>query len=145
MKKCTGINAQEYNGSMRRIITPNSFITRPLKGSEKNTILGLWNEQRVWCDTNETIVDTAISYFKNIFTSSQPSPSTIAEVTRLILTKVTEDINMELVKEFYGEEVLSALKQMHPTKAPGPAIICLLLKLTELTSLLFPKPSYLPK
>lgn len=26
---------------------------------------------------------------------------------------------MELIKDFSGEEILTAIKQMHPTKAPG--------------------------
>ena len=29
-------------------------------------------------------------------------------------------MNVELIKEFTKDEVLSTLKQMHPTKAPGP-------------------------
>lgn len=28
-------------------------------------------------------------------------------------------MNMELIKDFSGEEILTAIKQMHPTKAPG--------------------------
>ncbi|XP_065623699.1 uncharacterized protein LOC136065014 [Quercus suber] len=96
------------------------FHNKASERKRKNTILGLWNDQRVWCDTSETIADTAISYFKDIFTSTQPSPPTIAEVTSFIPTKVTDEMNMDLIREFTGDEVISALKQMHPTKAPGP-------------------------
>ena len=40
-------------------------------------------------------------------------------MTNLIQAKVTEEMNEELTKEFTTEEVKAALKQMHPTKAPG--------------------------
>ena len=41
-------------------------------------------------------------------------------MTNLIQAKVTEEMNEELTKEFITEEVKAALKQMHPTKVPGP-------------------------
>ncbi|XP_042988698.1 uncharacterized protein LOC122316231 [Carya illinoinensis] len=34
--------------------------------------------------------------------------------------RVTEDMNVELLKDFTSEEVKAALNQMHPTKSPGP-------------------------
>ena len=42
------------------------------------------------------------------------------EVTNLIPTKVSEEMNHDLIKDFSAEEVRTALRQMHPTKAPGP-------------------------
>ena len=44
----------------------------------------------------------------------------IEEVTNLIPVKVTEGMNLELTRSFTKEEVLSALKQLHPYKSPSP-------------------------
>ena len=85
---------------------------------KKNTILGLWNDDGLWCDSKESITDTAISYFKKIYTIS--SPTEINEVISAIPRHVTEDMNIELTKTFTKEEVLKALQQLHPNKAPEP-------------------------
>ena len=37
-----------------------------------------------------------------------------------IEAKVTEEMNCTFVAEFTPEEIHEAIKQMHPTKAPGP-------------------------
>ena len=42
------------------------------------------------------------------------------EILEQIPTKVTTDMNMELLKEFTANEVENALKQMAPLKSPGP-------------------------
>ena len=41
-------------------------------------------------------------------------------MTDLIPVKVIDEMNMELTRGFTKEEVVVALKQMHPTKSPGP-------------------------
>ena len=84
---------------------------------KKNTILGLWNDGGVWCESKDNIVATAISYFKKIYSTS--SPCGISEVTCAVPRCVTEDMNAELTKVFTRDEVTNALKQLHPTKAPG--------------------------
>ena len=42
------------------------------------------------------------------------------EVTDTIQSRVTLEMNLDLISEFTREEVELALKQIHPTKAPGP-------------------------
>ena len=85
---------------------------------KKNSILGLWNEDGVWCESKESITTTIIAYFEKIYTTS--SPTRINEVTNAIPRRVTNEMNSKLTKTFTSEEVLKALQQLHPTKAPGP-------------------------
>ena len=80
--------------------------------------MGIWDEQGLWCDDDESIAQAAISYFDSIYSSSHPSQ--IEEVTNAIPYKVTDDMNESLIREFTREEVVAALKQIHPNKAPGP-------------------------
>ena len=61
---------------------------------------------------------TTIAYFEVLFTTS--NPCRIMEVTNTIPTKVTDEMNQGLIAAFTREEVVTVLKQMHPTKAQGP-------------------------
>ena len=94
------------------------FHHRASERRRKNAIVGLWNDEGVWCDSKEGIVRTVTGYFEDIYTSTYPSR--LEEVTNLIQAKVSEEMNGDLTKDFTAEEVRIALWQMHPTKAPGP-------------------------
>ena len=78
----------------------------------------MWNYEDVWCDSKEDIVKTVIGYFEDIYSSTYPFR--LEEVTNLIPAKVSEEMNGDLTKDFTVEEVRTSLRQMHPTKAPGP-------------------------
>ena len=84
----------------------------------KNTISGLWNENGIWCESKESVAATAISYFKNIYTTT--NPTRIGDVVSHIPAKVSGEMNDSLVRNFSAEEARVALQQMHPTRAPGP-------------------------
>ena len=84
----------------------------------KNSINGILDANGRRCETNESIVATAVSFFEDLYTTSHPSR--IHEVISSIPTRVTWDMNQQLIKEFTSEEVLMALQQMHPTKSPKP-------------------------
>ena len=94
------------------------FHSKASQRRKKNTISDIWDEYGNWCETNESIAATTISYFKRLFTTSHPSR--ILEVTDTIPAKVTDEMNQRLISTFTRDEVEAALKQMHPTKAPGP-------------------------
>ena len=93
------------------------FHHRASERRRKNTITGLWNQKDVWCESRESIIKTAVDYFEDIYASSHPTH--VEEVTDLILTKVTAEMNTALTQEFTGKDVKAALGQMYPTKAPG--------------------------
>ena len=71
-----------------------------------------------WHDSVDGIVEVAVNYFKNLYSTSHLTH--ILEVLETIPNKITEDMNQRLIQEFTREEVEIALNQMHPTKAPGP-------------------------
>ena len=93
------------------------FHAQASERRKQNTIVGIWDEQGRWCDDEESIAQAAISYFDNIYSSSHPSR--IAEVTEAIPSMVTDEMNESLIREFTGDEVVVALKQIHPNKASG--------------------------
>lgn len=64
------------------------------------------------------IASIAIEYFKELFSTS--SPTRIEEVADLVSGRVTQETNNQLTKEFQKEEIIQAIRNMHPTKAPGP-------------------------
>ena len=85
---------------------------------KQNTILGIWDEYGRWCGEKESIAQAAVAYFENIYSTA--SPTRVDDVVAAIPTRVTEDMNESLTRVFTREEVVTALKQIHPTKAPAP-------------------------
>ena len=75
------------------------------------------NQNGEWIDDQQRIETTILEYFANIFKSD--FPSNFAESLDAISPRVTSDMNKELLAEFKAVKVWKALKQMHPTKAPG--------------------------
>ncbi|KAL0002042.1 hypothetical protein SO802_015823 [Lithocarpus litseifolius] len=49
------------------------FHARASERRKKNTILGLWNDDGIWCDSKESNTATTISYFEKIDTTSFPT------------------------------------------------------------------------
>ena len=93
------------------------FHTRALERRKRNTINNIMDENGNWSYSINGIAKVAVSYFKNLYTTSYPT--SIPEVLDTIPTKVTANMYRFLIQEFTREEVEAALKQMHP-KAPGP-------------------------
>ena len=84
------------------------FHNRASERRRKNAILGLWNENGIWCESKESVTATAISYFENIYITT--NPTRITEVVSLIPTKVSGEMNDSLVRNFSAEEVRVALQ-----------------------------------
>ena len=92
--------------------------TRASDRRMRNTISCIMDENGTWHDSIDGIAEVAVSYFKNIYSTSYPTR--ISEALDTIPTKVAEVMNQLLIQEFTREEIEVALNQMHPTKAPGP-------------------------
>ena len=70
--------------------------------------MGIWNDDGFWCESKESIVAAAVSFFEKIYSTS--SPSGISEVVDALPRYVTEDMNVELTKVFTRDEVTTALR-----------------------------------
>ena len=64
------------------------------------------------------MAEVAVSYFENLYRTSHPNK--ILEVVEAVDPKVFDEMNQYLIKQFTRDEIEAALKQMHPTKFPGP-------------------------
>ena len=64
------------------------------------------------------IASIATKYFKELFSTS--SPTRMEEVADLVPGKVTQEMNEQLTKEFQKEEIIQAVRNMHPKKALSP-------------------------
>ena len=73
------------------------FHTRTSDRRRKNTISYIMDEIGNWHDSIDGIAEVAVSYFKNIYSSSYPTR--ISEVLNTIPTKVTEEMNQLLIQE----------------------------------------------
>lgn len=58
-------------------------------------------------------------YFSKLFTSSHPDINYIDEAIDELEEKISREDNMKLLTPFTSEDVLNAVKDMNPTKAPG--------------------------
>ncbi|XP_065639127.1 uncharacterized protein LOC136071577 [Quercus suber] len=79
-------------------------------------ITRIWDKYGRWCDDKDSIANAVVSYFEDIYSTS--NPSLVEEVTAAFPTRVTDEMNMELSKNFTREEVVTAFKQIHSTKSP---------------------------
>lgn len=96
------------------------FHTKALARKRKNRISRLEDEDRIWTEETEDVERSFCKYFKNIFTTTNPSQAQLDAALTDLPEHVTAEMNSLLDQEFTEEEVLNALAQMFPTKAPEP-------------------------
>ena len=94
------------------------FHGRATQRQRRNHISRLSDGDGGWLETNEEIAGMMIEYYTTLFSTSHPSNlnKAVAEIPSV----VTVEMNHNLIREFRAEEVESAIKQMAPSKAPGP-------------------------
>ena len=79
---------------------------------------GIGDESGIWRAKQGEIAVVMVNYYKTLFSSTEKSvpPSVLACVP----TVISEEINESLCREFDASEVVTALQQMAPLKAPSP-------------------------
>ncbi|KAL5854197.1 hypothetical protein ACOSQ4_003999 [Xanthoceras sorbifolium] len=83
-----------------------------------NGVAGL--SRSVRCEKPEEMEGLVSDYFSGLFSSSSPSSEMIDNVIQAVDRRVTPDMNQILLGNFTALEIQQALKQMAPSKAPGP-------------------------
>ena len=84
------------------------FHAQASKRRKQNMITRIWDKFGRWCVDKDSIANAAVTYFEDIYSTS--NPILIDEVTAAIPTIVTEEMNMELSRNFTREEIVTALK-----------------------------------
>ncbi|XP_074282749.1 uncharacterized protein LOC141607292 [Silene latifolia] len=85
---------------------------------QKNYIKLITDDQGRKFETQEGIKRVAVDYFAKLFETSNPVLA--VDEFRGVEDRVLGEMNSSLREPYTGEEVLDALNQMHPLKAPGP-------------------------
>lgn len=94
------------------------FHTQATQRFRKNKISELWNLERVLVSGDSNVSSMMIDYYSKLFTTSEAR--NIEEVVRCTKRVVIDEMNTGLIGNFSKEEVMIALKQMAPLKAPRP-------------------------
>ena len=100
------------------------FHSQASHGFRMNRIDNLDDANRDLCSDEDGISNILINYYQQLFTSS--NPSMIEAIVEQIPCSINDEMNEELLADFIREEVVVALKQMEPLKAPGPNGLSLL-------------------
>ena len=94
------------------------FHCRAKQRNRRNLILGLEDDNGVWVEDEIEIGGVVEGYFKNIFSTSNPSG--IDSILNGILHPVDVDLDSSVGGDFQAYEVKQALNQMAPNTTPGP-------------------------
>ncbi len=94
------------------------FHERASQRRRRNSISRLCDERGSWHDSNEGMAELMTEYYTTLFTTSHLTnlDEAVADVPKV----VTVEMNNNLIRDFRAEEVEQAIKQMAPSKAPGP-------------------------
>ncbi|KAH6797549.1 hypothetical protein C2S52_022103 [Perilla frutescens var. hirtella] len=96
----------------------NFFHQKASQRKKRNTIRQIKNENGQWCSNRKGVERILKDYFIKLFLTDVER--NIDMVVNALESKVSANMNERLKRPFTSAEVLCAVKQMHPMKAPGP-------------------------
>ena len=94
------------------------FHSRASQRYKRNRILGLRNDQNIWCTLKHQIQSIATSFFQALFSTCSPDED--HSIFESIQPVVTAEMNRDLICSFSRDEVEAALKSMEPLSTPEP-------------------------
>ncbi|XP_074314785.1 uncharacterized protein LOC141650659 [Silene latifolia] len=94
------------------------FHSRAGDRRRKNFISNLVDDDGTVHVGEEAVSRVANNYFEDFFKSS--NPSNFNDVLLGLEDHVSDAMNLELRRDYGEDEIIEALHQMHPLKAPGP-------------------------
>lgn len=94
------------------------FHNKASQRKKVNEIKKIKDEDGVWWRGEENVERVMISYFDDLFASSNPSE--MEEICSMIRNKLNEEMKDWCNSVYSEEDVHEALMQMHPLKSPGP-------------------------
>lgn len=116
-RSCYGSKDQGYFGWKKGDRNSKFLHAQALNKWRTNRINVLKNSEGTWLKGPQ-LEAHIVDYFQSIFsTSTDREPM---DFLSGIEKRLTRDMKDDLSKPFVDEEVVSTLKQMHPSKAPGP-------------------------
>lgn len=83
----------------------------------RNTISGIQNNHGEWKTDDTKVANEFVHYFQNLFQSE--GIANVSEVVGSIESRITDNMNVALTKNFSIGEIKQALFDIDPTKALG--------------------------
>ncbi|XP_061993843.1 uncharacterized protein LOC133711764 [Rosa rugosa] len=96
------------------------FHRRASNRRSRNFIKGLNDAQGVWRAEPERIHDLLMEYYNHVFATEGTVSEAVQVIMEATAPKVTDEMNLALLRPYTDEEIKKALFQMHPSKSPGP-------------------------
>ncbi|KAM1277853.1 hypothetical protein ACFX2J_029945 [Malus domestica] len=93
------------------------FHAQTLKRRRLNLIRGIEDSHGVWHEEDKEIIATAVAYFSDLFQSSRPSQ--IDDIMSNVEAMITPEDNNLLTASVTTAEIVLALSQIPPSRAPG--------------------------
>ncbi|XP_062028650.1 uncharacterized protein LOC133744575 [Rosa rugosa] len=94
------------------------FFHAYAKGRGKqNKVTGIFDEHGMWCEDLQEVQDAFVSYFSNLYTTE--GCANLDLILDKIPRRVSDEVNVKLLKKFERWEIEFSLKHMAAQKSPG--------------------------